>query len=173
MSNYRRANTPGGTYFFTLVTHQRKKIFSSEDNITILRDAFRHIKTNKPFDIEAIVILPDHIHCLWKLPAGDADFSGRWRGIKKFVTKRITKRRNQRNEGDVWQRRFWEHQIRSDEDWQRHMDYIHYNPVKHGYVDAPVNWQWSSFNKWVRHGVYAPDWGVFDAPRHIMTMEIE
>ncbi len=173
MSNYRRSNTAGACYFFTVVTCQRKKIFSDNENIDVLRGAFRKIKKRQPFEIEAIVILHDHLHCLWKLPKADNDYSGRWREIKKHVTRQISDTRNKRNEGDVWQRRFWEHQIRDEKDWQNHMDYIHYNPVKHGYVSQPSQWPYSSFGKWVRNGVYEMNWGASHIPKNIEEINVE
>jgi putative transposase len=173
MSNYRRSQTAGASYFFTVVTLHRKKILTSDNTITILRDAFRKIKTEKPFEIEAIVILPDHLHCIWNMPEGDADYSNRWREIKKYVTKRITTVRNKRKAGNIWQPRFWEHQIRDQRDWRNHMDYIHFNPVKHGYVNAPVLWQYSSFHKWVKKGAYDPNWGNSEIPQHIRQMDKE
>jgi len=173
MSNYRRLYTSGACYFFTVITHQRKKIFSEHKNIAVLRRAFQTIKERQPFEIDAIVILPDHIHCLWQLPPGDDDYSGRWREIKKNVTRQISNRRNKRNEGDVWQRRFWEHQIRNEQDWQKHMDYIHYNPVKHGYVTQPSQWPYSSFEKWVRMGAYEAHWGVSHMPVNIKDIDVE
>ena len=173
MSNYIRANTAGACYFFTVVTYRRKKIFSSESNINILRDAFRQIKHNQPFEIEAMVVLPDHLHCIWALPEGDADYSSRWREIKKYVTKRLTTARNARKEGDIWQRRFWEHQIRDDKDWCNHMDYIHFNPVKHRYVEDPVLWQYSSFHKWVKKGAYTANWGASDLSKQVGKMNFE
>ncbi|HFE39493.1 MAG TPA: transposase [Gammaproteobacteria bacterium] len=173
MSHYRRATTPGATYFFTVVTHQRKNRFTNPSSIELLREAFRTIKARKPFEIEAIVVLPDHIHCLWKLPEDDHDFSGRWREIKKYVTKRMTNIRNSRKEGDIWQRRFWEHQIRNETDWRNHMDYIHYNPVRHGYVTAPGNWRWSSFHQWAAKGAYELCWGANEMPDEIKGMKFE
>ena len=131
------------------------------------------IKTEKPFKIESIVILPDHLHCIWNMPESDCDFSSRWREIKKYVTKRISSERNDRNEGNVWQRRFWEHQIRDDKDWRNHMDYIHFNPVKHGLVKAPAQWQWSSFQKWAHKGVYDQSWGDSDIPANIKDLNID
>ena len=160
MSNYRRAKTPGASYFFTVVTHQRRPVFNNETTVQILRDAFRDEMQRRPFEIEAAVILPDHIHCIWKLPEHDADFSSRWREIKKAVTKRISTNKNAMYEGSVWQRRFWEHQLRHERDWRMHMDYIHYNPVKHGYVKTPLHWKWSTFRRWVERGAYESDWAV-------------
>lgn len=114
---------------------------------------------HRPFVIEAAVILPDHIHCLWRLPIDDYDFSSRWREIKKAVTKRMGNERNVRKEGTIWQRRFWEHLVRDECDWRNPMDYIHYNPVKHGYVAKPSQRQWSIFNRYVGRGVYDLEWG--------------
>ncbi len=159
MSNYRRAVQPGGVFFFTVVTKKRKAVFNNEKTIATLREAFRRELVRRPFDLEAIVVLPDHLHCLWQLPEHDSDFSNRWREIKKFTTRELTHARYLRGDDGLWQRRFWEHQIRDDKDWRTHMDYIHYNPVKHGYVTAAKYWNHSSFHKWVRRGVYSLDWG--------------
>jgi putative transposase len=164
MSNYRRALVPGGTYFFTVVTHRRYPWFGDDNNIALLRDAFRHTRARRPFELQAIVVLPDHLHCMWKLPENDSDFSSRWRDIKKFVSRRLVTGSNARPERHVWQRRFWEHMIRDDLDWQRHLDYIHYNPVKHGLVSAPHAWRWSSFHVAVRRGWYESDWGINHSP---------
>ena len=108
MSNYRRALAPGGVFFFTVVTHGRAPLFVSEEKVEMLRAALRKVKAVRPFEIDAIVVLPDHLHCIWRLPEGDGDFSGRWREIKKFASREIDARTNQRNERSVWQRRFWE-----------------------------------------------------------------
>jgi len=156
MSNYRRVVCPGGSFFFTVVTHQRQKIFSSEENIEILRDAIKKVKNVRPFSIDAMVVLPDHLHCIWTLPEDDFDYSSRWREIKKLVSKKI---HHQSSSNTVWQRRFWEHLSNDEIDWRNHMDYIHYNPVKHGYVKSPADWSWSSFNKAVDKGWYNSGWG--------------
>ena len=159
MSNYRRSTTQGASFFFTVVTHQRRPLFDKENSISILREAHRREQQRRPFIIAAAVILPDHIHSLWTLPENDADYSSRWREIKKYVSKELGHSKNTRGESNVWQRRFWEHQIRDEQDWNTHMDYIHYNPVKHGYAEKPVDWKWSSFSRWVARGVYTADWG--------------
>jgi putative transposase len=106
-----------------------------------------------------MVILPDHLHCLWRLPPGDADFSERWRQIKRFVSIGIAADKNHRGEKTLWQRRYWEHLVRDEEDWRRHCDYIHYNPVRHGYVSCPEDWPHSSFAGAVAKGWYEPGWG--------------
>jgi putative transposase len=118
------------------------------------------IKQNKSivFGLNALVILPDHLHCLLRLPANDDDFSTRLRLIKRYFSMAMQTSINQRKKS-VWQKRFWEHAIRDEDDWRKHMDYIHYNPVKHGYVKAPCDWKYSSFNYWVKKGVYKKDWG--------------
>jgi putative transposase len=138
VSEYRRAIIPGGVFFFTVVTYRRLPIFADPDNIGHLRDAFRKVRSKAPFDIDGIVVLPDHLHCIWQLPQGDGDYSGRWREIKKAVSRAIHPESNERRERPVWQRRFWEHAIRDEKDWRIHMDYIHYNPVKHGFVRTPL-----------------------------------
>ena len=172
MSHYRRVHLPGGSYFFTVVTHERTHWFANEEHIGILRDAFRKVRAARPFEIEAIVILPDHLHCLWRLPEGDDDFSGRWREIKKATSRRIDTTLNRRGERPVWQRRFWEHAIRDDADWRAHVDYIHYNPVKHGLARHPADWPWSSFARAVSQGWYEPTWGAQE-PESNVGMDLE
>lgn len=164
---YRRAKTPGATYFFTLVTHQRQGIFHEPEMIALLRQAFRQIKQKHPFEIESIVILPDHLHCIWTLPLADANFSMRWQLIKGQFSRYCPERykqprsasRTRKGEQAVWQRRFWEHQIRDEIDFARHVDYIHYNPVRHQLVRKPQDWAYSSFHQYVANGTYAEDWG--------------
>jgi len=165
---YRRAFIPGGSFFFTLVTHKRRKLFADGNNIDVLRQAFRRVKEKRPFDIEAIAILPDHLHCIWTLEPKDADFSTRWRLIKTWFSKycsadlRVSPDRagQRKNQQAIWQHRFWEHVLRDETDFMRHVDYIHYNPVKHGYVDAPIKWRYSSFHRYVHAGVHPADWGT-------------
>lgn len=165
---YRRAKIPGGTYFFTLVTHQRRRFLCQPENINLLRQSFWTVMENHPFKIEAIVILPDHLHCIWTLPPSDAGFSTRWRLIKSHFSRSCDSRyhgqlsasRQAKQERAVWQRRFWEHLIRDEADYIQHVDYIHYNPVKHGLVAAPKAWPHSSFHRFVQAGQYDRDWGA-------------
>ncbi|WP_413167561.1 REP-associated tyrosine transposase [Capilliphycus salinus ALCB114379] len=164
---YRRAKINGGTYFFTVVTYQRRKILCEPDNIALLREAFRYVMGNHPFTIDAIVILPDHLHSIWTLPENDSDFSTRWRLIKSEFSRRCDSKykqksslsRQRKNEQAIWQRRFWEHCIRDDKDLIQHIDYIHYNPVKHGLVKSPKDWQYSSFHRFVKNGLLTLNWG--------------
>ena len=168
MPNYRRSQTEGGTYFFTVNTLQRQPFLVAADVREALREAIKEIRVSFPFAIDAWVLLPDHLHCLWTLPPGDADFATRWRIIKTRVTqgcgKRLmrdeylTARRKHKLQGSLWQNRYWEHQIRDEGDFDRHADYIHWNPVKHGYVKVVANWQYSSFHQYVKEGVYPCDW---------------
>jgi putative transposase len=168
MPEYRRAFVPGGMFFFTVVTHGRRRFLCEERARFCLRRCFRDVQARRPFEIVAIVLLPDHLHCLWQLPDGDADFSTRWGLIKKALTQNwialggpeapTSEARARRSDRGVWQRRFWEHTIRDEGDYQRHMDYIHYNPVKHGLVICPHRWPYSSLRRWVRFRVYADDW---------------
>ena len=150
---YRRAYQPGGSFFFTVVTARRRPIFSSATAVDVLRDAFRAVRQKRPFDIVAIVILPDHLHCIWTLPAGDTDFMTRWRLIKTWFSKRAGLK-------DVWQHRYWEHVLRDERDLINHVDYIHYNPVKHGWAETPVEWPHSSFAHYVSRGTYPRDWAA-------------
>lgn len=164
MSNYRRNRVSGGSYFFTVNILERKKSLLV-DHIEELRQAIHLTKRKKPFHIDGWVILPDHMHCIWTLPNGDSDYSGRWREIKKSFSKSIPKTeylsstRLRRNERGIWQYRFWEHTIRDELDYQRHMDYLHYNPVKHGLVDKVQQWPFSTFHHLVEQGVYPQEWG--------------
>ncbi len=169
MPNYRRAKTQGGTYFFTVVTHQRQPILCNKDFRHALRQAIETTRITQPFDIDAWVLLPDHLHCIWTLPAKDANFSARWSMIKRLVTKQCGKSyfqeqlynasRRKRRESTLWQRRFWEHLIRDEDDYQRYMDYLHYNPVKHGTITKLKDWPYSSFHRYVKQGVYVKSWG--------------
>jgi putative transposase len=159
VSDYRRLYIPGGCCFFTVVTYHRLPVLAQPEHINALREAFRAVKAAHPFEVQAMVVLPDHLHCLWHLPEGDAGFSTRWRDIKNRVSRQIQTPINSRREKAVWQRRFWEHAIRDQDDWVRHVDYIHWNPVKHGYVPSPGDWPYSSFAQALRKGWYPPDWG--------------
>jgi putative transposase len=164
---YRRAILPGGTCFFTLVTFQRRPIFASPQAVELLRYAFGYVLARMPFTIVASVVLPDHLHCIWTLPPDDSNYSTRWRMIKGHFTRHWQKgekesqnaSRRMKGEADVWQRRFWEHLIRDEVDLNRHIEYIHYNPVKHGLVRSPAEWEYSSFMRFVREGNYPIDWG--------------
>jgi putative transposase len=175
---YRRAQLKGGTYFFTVVTHKRTKIFHLSDHAELLRQAFGKVIKRHPFEIDAFVLLPDHLHCIWTLPEGDADFSTRWRLIKSFVSRQIglvgwvegrnptidthSESRQKKKEKPIWQRRFWEHLIRNQKDLKQHIEYIHYNPVKHGLTKAPGDWAYSSFQRYVDKGIYDLKWGAAD-----------
>lgn len=164
---YRRAYLPGGTYFFTVNLLERNKSLLT-DNIELLKQSMRQVKRTHPFRIDALVVLPDHLHTLWTLPAGDADFSMRWRLIKSAFsrglpqTETIGPSRYTKAERGIWQRRFWEHLIRDDSDLAHHMAYIHFNPVKHAYVDRPIAWPYSSIHKFIRDGIMDADWGWSD-----------
>lgn len=165
MSNYRRARDAGALYFFTLVTNQRQPLLTCPDVHQQLRAAIVHTRVRYPFVIHGWVLLPDHLHCVWQLPTNDHDFGRRWSIIKRRVsqnctgTRLLSCSRQARGELGLWQRRFWKHRIRDEEDYRRHMDYLHWNPVKHGLVDRVADWPWSSFHRLVREGVYPNDWG--------------
>ena len=168
MRTYKRIKIEGGCYFFTVVLAQRHKNNLLIQYVDNLRKAFKHIRQNHPFIIDAVVIMPDHLHCIWQLPEGDADFSTRWRLIKSHFSRSIkteediSKSRLRKNERGIWQRRFWEHVIRDDKDYARHVDYIHHNPVKHGYVDFVKDWKYSSLHRWGARGIYPIDWATND-----------
>jgi putative transposase len=162
MVRYRRNIVPGGTYFFTVTLRDRRSSHLT-NHISNLRNAFRVARQERPFAIDAIAVLPDHLHAIWTLPDGDADFSGRWRRIKSHFSRNVAVaepsiKRKASREYDLWQSRFWEHTIRDDIDFARHVDYIHYNPVKHGLVSRVSDWAYSSFHAYVREGVLPTDW---------------
>ncbi|MBI3773509.1 MAG: transposase [Gammaproteobacteria bacterium] len=164
---YRRAFVSGCSFFFTVVTEQRRPLLVSPEAVNILRMAFRVVRSTHPFEVDAIVILPDHLHCIWTLPPGDADFATRWRLIKTWFTKhcdpasRMMPNRARVTKGQqaIWQHRYWEHALKNDADFSRHVEYIHFNPVKHGYVLSAIEWPHSSFRRYVKDGVYLADWG--------------
>ena len=168
MSRYRRSDTAGGSYFFTVVSYRRQKILCDDIVRTALRDAIEKTHKAHPFNIDAWVLLPDHLHCLWTLPEGDADFSKRWAIIKRHVSllcgkqyKRpewLTESKKKHRESTIWQRRYWEHQIRNEDDFNRHVEYIHYNPVKHDLCKQPSQWAYSTFHRYVKEGVYPMNW---------------
>ncbi|MEH3023174.1 MAG: transposase [Pseudomonas oryzihabitans] len=164
MSRFRRARVPGASYFFTVVLADRRSDLLTR-HIDLLRETVRATRLRHPFQIDAWVTLPDHLHCVWTLPEGDADFALRWKVIKFGFSKRLpadegrTATQQARGERGVWQRRYWEHLLRDEQDYQRHLDYIHFNPVKHGHVEAVKDWPYSSFHRSVREGLYPADWG--------------
>jgi putative transposase len=165
---FRRVFVPGGTFFFTLVTARRRAILTTPAAREALRTALADAARTRPFTIDAIVLPPDHLHCIWTLPPGDADFSTRWRVIKTMATRRYlatggsearrSDSRVRHGERGVWQRRSWEHTIRDEAAFIGLCDYIHYNPVKHGHVPCPHFWPYSSFERFVRYGRYEPTW---------------
>lgn len=163
MSSYKRNYREGGTYFFTVNLLQRDQSLLT-DHIDSLRSAVASVKGSLPFTIDAWVVLPDHLHCVWTLPDGDSDYSSRWREIKKSFAKQIPRTeklsviRVKNNERGIWQRRFWEHTIRSEADFKHHIYYVYINPLKHGLVTRVVDWPFSSFHRDVELGLYVADW---------------
>ncbi|MGF1547144.1 MAG: transposase [Thiotrichales bacterium] len=164
MTDYRRTYTSGATWFFTVNLAERRGNRLLIEHIQSLREAFAYVRERRPFCVEAVGILPDHLHCLWTLPPGDADYSTRWNLLKGRFSRsiasgeRISRSRAKRRERGLWQRRFWEHCIRDEADFNRHVDYIHWNPVKHGWVNQVVDWPYSSFHRFVAEGTYPVDW---------------
>ena len=154
MSRYRRVYVQGGKYFFTLVTRERKKILTKPESVKRLRTAFTVVKKTHPFQLEDIVILPDHLHFIMQLPQGDNDFSTRIRLIKSYFSRGIKKH----NADVIWQNRFWEHMVRHDRDHRNCKNYLYYNPVKHGYVQRVRDWRYSSFIKAVSKKQYPINW---------------
>ncbi len=160
MTDYRRAHFEGGYYFFTIVTYNRRPFLTEPLARQCLRAAWKETREKSTFELIAVCLLPDHLHCIWRLPEGDCDFSLRWARIKAGFTRRFldsggvesgqSASRDRKRERGIWQRRFWEHQIRDETDLQRHVDYIHYNPVKHGLVEHAEDWPWSSYHRYLK-----------------------
>jgi putative transposase len=172
MADYRRYYIPGGTYFFTVVAHDRRPIFTSDLARTCLRNAITEVQEKRPFAIVAVVLLPEHLHTVWTLPRGDDQYSTRWRQIKEVFTRNYlahggtegarSESKRKKQERGVWQRRFWEHTVDDEYDLERCVDYIHWNPRKHGLVARVADWPWSSFHRYVKKGAYNLDWGGTD-----------
>jgi putative transposase len=164
MSNYRRAFVPGGTWFFTVNLLQRRGNDLLVREIDLLRKVVQGVRQRYPFHIDAWVVLPEHMHCVFSLPEGDSDFSLRWRLIKSGFSRALPKIeslsavRQGSGERGIWQRHYWEHLIRDELDFQRHIDYVHVNPLKHGLVKRVVDWPYSTFHRYVDVGIYVADW---------------
>ncbi|WP_295386676.1 transposase [uncultured Thiodictyon sp.] len=165
---YRRAIIEGATYFFTVNLADRSRRLLVEQ-VADLRTVVRRVRQDHPFDILAWCVLPEHLHAVWALPPGDADYAMRWGLIKAGFSRcvaqgeHIRESRLMKGERGIWQRRYWEHVIRDGQDLERHIDYTHFNPVKHGYVQAVRDWPYSSFHTYVRAGLLSNDWG-YPAP---------
>lgn len=167
MPQYRRPVVPGGTVFLTMVTHLRQEFLCTPEARGLLHTALEITRAERPFEIDAIVLIPDHLHLMLKLPEGDADFSTRAAAIKARFTREWvlthlevcqSRSRSVHRHQPVWQKRFWDHCIRDKADFNEHLNYVHYNPVKHGLVTCPHLWPWSTFGKWVNRGGYEADW---------------
>jgi REP-associated tyrosine transposase len=163
MTEYRRYRIKAGCYFFTVNLAERNRALLVE-HVGTLREAFRNVRQKHPFSIDAMVVLPEHLHCIWTLPEGDDEFSLRWRQIKAEFSRniesveRISNSRALKQERGIWQRRFWEHCIRDEDDFMKHVDYIHFNPVKHGLVKWAQDWPYSSFHRYVKRGILPVNW---------------
>ncbi len=161
---YRRSNIKGGSYFFTVNLAERKKTLLV-DEIDHLRNAINKVKKQHPFQLNAMVVLPEHLHAILTLPENDNDFAMRWMLIKAGFSRQLPKQesiscsRKHKAERGIWQRRYWEHLIRNENDFEKHVDYIHYNPVKHGYVEQAVDWPYSTIHDYIRQGLLDRYWG--------------
>lgn len=162
---YRRSLVPGGTFFFTVNLANRQCDLLTT-HIEMLREATRSVRQRHPFEIIAMVVMPDHLHAIWRLPDEDADYPTRWALIKAGFSRNLPKTesirasRSRKRERGVWQRRYWEHQIRDGDDLARHVAYVHFNPVKHGYVQKAADWPYSTIHRFIREGRIAETWGV-------------
>lgn len=151
MVHYRRSAIPGSTLFFTVNLRSRRSDLLTR-HVGALRQAVADVQQKQPFIINAWVVLPEHMHCIWTLPPGDKDFSQRWRALKRYFTQALRMQ-------NIWQPRFWEHTLRDERDYRRHVDYCYFNPVKHGWVACVQEWPYFSFHRDVRRGLYPADWG--------------
>ena len=160
MPNYRRARHDS-TYFFTLVARDRQPVLCEQVVRLLLRQSIEKLRVKRPFRIDAWVLLPDHLHCIWTLPDSDTDYSARWGWLKKEVTKglRATGKLSETRKTSLWQPRFWEHMIRDSADLTEHCDYVHFNPVRHGLVKNVGEWPYSTFHRFLAKGVYDEKWG--------------
>lgn len=168
MPNYTRWREEGATYFFTVVTYRRRPLFDTDLGRRLLRRLFVEVRQRWPFDMFACVLLPDHLHCIWTLPSNDGDFPLRWANIKRRFTQQylamggndlpVTENRRRHSERGIWQPRYWEHRVRDESDLFALRDYIHLNPVKHGYAKDPEGWPWSSVHRHLQLGCLEPDW---------------
>jgi putative transposase len=165
MPNYRRCFLRGGTFFFTVNLLERDRDLLVR-HVEALREAVRTVRAARPFDIVAWAVMPDHLHCIWTLPPGDTDYPERWRLIKLLYSRslpkneRINASRESKGERGIWQRRFWEHTIRDERDLNNHIDYVHYNPVKHGHTTRPSDWPHSTIHRYIGQGLLTSDWGA-------------
>ncbi len=164
MSRYRRAKIEGGVFFFTVTLADRSSDLLIR-HIDRLRRMYMAAQRRNPFETIAICVLPDHLHAIWELPDGDSDFPLRWSLIKSGFSRGLvldasrSTSKSARRERGLWQRRYWEHAIRDDRDLERHVDYVHFNPVKHGYVSKVTDWPYSTFHRYVERGILPADWG--------------
>jgi len=171
MSKYKRIYLPDRSYFFTVVTANRKTIFAEDKNVQFLKAAFRYVQSRKPFKMDAICVLPDHLHCIWTMQ-GDYNYSIRWQMIKTHFSRRYRHQNPESKHIKIWQPRYWEHMIRDQDDFHRHIDYIHNNPVKHDWVKSARDWPYSSFTKYLTKGGYDAGWGDCE-PVSINGMQCE
>ncbi len=183
MPNYRRNKIPGATYFFTVVTYNRKPIFTNQESKHLFWKTYLQVQKRYPFTSQVLCLLPDHFHCIWSLPEKDANYSLRIRELKRIFTfqyqrffpiklgKQSNSRKNKK-EGVVWQRRFWEHTIQNIDEYNWYMDYIHWNPVKHGYADSPFDWDVTSFHRYVKSGIYSQNW-VFESNSDLSITKLD
>lgn len=181
MPNYRRIYRQEGAFFFTLVTHRRRSLFSNAMARRWLHEVIAEEQARHPFELTAIVLLPNHLHCIWRMPQSDGDYSKCWGRIKSRFTKTwlahggqaipVSRTREHHRERGVWQKRFWEHRIRDEEDFIRHVNYIHFNPVKHGHARCPHERRYSSFARWVEEGYYGKDWLCNCSSQRLVVMK--
>ena len=175
MSNYRRSQQKGGSFFFTVALANRQSHLLIQ-YIDYFKQAYRKVWQNYPFESVAVCVLPDHVHAIWTLPPDDCNYSLRWQLIKRYFSRHfnVSQTRShskiKHREKGIWQRRFWEHEIRDEQDLQRCIDYVHFNPVKHGYAARCIDWEYSTFHRYVRLGMLPENWGGTELVRDKMQL---
>ena len=174
MPNFRRYYIPNAMVFITVVTRDRTPYLGSQDNLDLFWDTLREVKAIHPFRLLAYVVLPEHFHWLMRVDCNDTgNFSPILHSVKRNYTRNFKKAHHITTPMSLWQPRFWDHVIRDEDDLQRHFDYIHWNPVKHGLVARPQDWAQSTYRHWLEHGYYEPGWGCAEKPLTVEDMEFE
>jgi putative transposase len=173
MPNYRRLYLSGQPVFITAVTYKRRRIFNNPQTIQVLLETMDAVKLLRSYEMVAYVIMHDHLHLLIETPEESPNYSPIVSSIKRNFIRNYRRSLNGIDQSPIWQARFWDHVIKDDNDFEKHLDYIHWNPIKHGYVDDPIQWQWSTFSKWLGDGFYDEAWGSGEIPKNIQKMDFE
>jgi len=173
MPDYRRFYIPNSITFITCVTRDRYPYLKSKSDIDLFFSTLARVKEIKPFELMAYVVLPDHFHWLMKVDQSSGNFSKVMHSIKRNFTQNYKQAHNVQKSISIWQRGFWDHVIRDERDLEIHLDYIHWNPIKHGCVNKPSNWPYSTYRDWEGMGIYDLGWGCVEIPENISGLNFE